>query len=573
MAILQPIIDLVEILAQKGVEKAIICPGSRNAPLTIAFSRHPKIDCLSISDERSAGFIALGLAQITGKPIVILCTSGSAAYNFAPAVAEAFFQEIPLIILTADRPQEWIHQYDGQTIFQENIYGKHVKKSYQLTSDYSHKDSEWFIQRTVNEAVNKASDSPSGPIHINIPLREPFYPNENEEVVHSGKIKIVERLGTKKTIKSEDWNNLFAKIKEAESIIIAFGQSRLDEELIQILRELSNDYNFVVIGDVISNLGDEFISKHDLFLKIANENFIPELLITAGKSFISKDLKQFFRKFPPTEHWHIQEIDDVIDPFQTLTMNIPIDKKDFFKKLLEDVDFEDFRTSEDGLSIDENFKNLWEKANLKAKKYQGQFFRNADNDVFTEFEAMNILLESVPENSIIHVANSMPVRYLNYLGIATQKNIEVFANRGTSGIDGCTSTALGCALGTNKTVYLLTGDVAFFYDRNAFWNSYLPNNLKVILFNNHGGGIFRMIDGPSKLPELEPFFETKQTSNALNLAKEFGIQYFLVSTTFDLQQNLGEFFGQNQCQILEIETDTKINTEYFKEFKNLGNEH
>jgi 2-succinyl-5-enolpyruvyl-6-hydroxy-3-cyclohexene-1-carboxylate synthase len=573
MAILQPIIDLVEILAQKGVEKAIICPGSRNAPLTIAFSRHPKIDCLSISDERSAGFIALGLAQITGKPIVILCTSGSAAYNFAPSVAEAFFQEIPLIILTADRPQEWIHQYDGQTIFQENIYGKHVKKSYQLTSDYSHKDSEWFIQRTVNEAVNKASDSPSGPIHINIPLREPFYPNENEEVVHSGKIKIVERLGTKKTIKSEDWNNLFAKIKEAESIIIAFGQSRLDEELIQILRELSNDYNFVVIGDVISNLGDEFISKHDLFLKIANENFIPELLITAGKSFISKDLKQFFRKFPPTEHWHIQEIDDVIDPFQTLTMNIPIDKKDFFKKLLEDVDFEDFRTSEDGLSIDENFKNLWEKANLKAKKYQGQFFRNADNDVFTEFEAMNILLESVPENSIIHVANSMPVRYLNYLGIATQKNIEVFANRGTSGIDGCTSTALGCALGTNKTVYLLTGDVAFFYDRNAFWNSYLPNNLKVILFNNHGGGIFRMIDGPSKLPELEPFFETKQTSNALNLAKEFGIHYFLVNTTFDLQQNLSEFFGQNQCQILEIDTDTKINTEYFKAFKNLGNEH
>jgi 2-succinyl-5-enolpyruvyl-6-hydroxy-3-cyclohexene-1-carboxylate synthase len=572
MAILQPIIDLVEILAQKGVEKAIICPGSRNAPLTIAFSRHPKIDCLSISDERSAGFIALGLAQITGKPIVILCTSGSAAYNFAPAVAEAFFQEIPIIILTADRPQEWIHQYDGQTIFQENIYGKHVKKSYQLTSDYSHKDSQWFIQRIVNEAVNKASDSPSGPIHINIPLREPFYPNENEEVISSGKIKIVERLDTKKTIKSEDWNNLFAKIKEAESIIIAIGQSRLDEEVIQILRELSNDYNFVVVGDVISNLGDEFISKHDLFLKNTDESLSSELLITAGKSFISKDLKQFFRKFPPTEHWHIQEIDDVIDPFQTLTMNIPIEKKGFFKKLLEDVDFEDFRTSEDGLSIDENFKNRWENANLKAKKYQGQFFRNADNDVFTEFEAMNILLESVPENSIIHVANSMPVRYLNYLGIATQKNIEVFANRGTSGIDGCTSTALGCALGTDKTVYLLTGDVAFFYDRNAFWNSYLPNNLKVILFNNHGGGIFRMIDGPSKLPELESFFETKQTSNALNLAKEFGIQYFGISSKFDLQQNLGEFFEQNQCQILEIETETTVNTKYFKAFKNLGNE-
>jgi 2-succinyl-5-enolpyruvyl-6-hydroxy-3-cyclohexene-1-carboxylate synthase len=569
MAILQPIIDLVEILAQKGVEKAFICPGSRNAPLTVAFSRHPKITCLSVSDERSAGFIALGLAQMTSKPVVILCTSGSAAYNFAPAVAEAFFQEIPLIILTADRPQEWIHQYDGQTIFQENIYGKHVKKSYQLSSDYSHKDSKWFIQRIVNEAVNKAMDLPLGPIHINIPLREPFYPNENEEVIQSNDIKIVERLPIQKTIKTEDWNILFARIKEAESIVIAIGQSRLDKELIQILKELNNEYNFVVVGDVISNLGDEFVSKQDLFLKNADEKFSPELLITAGKSFISKDLKQYFKKFPPTEHWHIQEIDDVIDPFQSLTMNIPIDKKDFFKKVLEDVDYEDFRTNEDGLSINERFKNHWGNANLKAQKYQSQFFRNTNIVFFTEFEAMNILLESIPENSIIHVANSMPVRYLNYLGIATNRNIEVFANRGTSGIDGCTSTAMGCALGTNKTVYLLTGDVAFFYDRNAFWNSYLPNNLRVVLFNNHGGGIFRMIDGSSKLPELETFFETTQKSNAKNLAQEFNILYNLVGIKSDFEQKLGNFIGQNQCQILEIETEAKVNTEYFKKFKNM----
>lgn len=572
MAILQPIIDLVEILAQKGVEQAFICPGSRNAPLTIAFSRHPKITCLSVSDERSAGFIALGLAQITGKPVVILCTSGSAAYNFAPAVAEAFFQEVPLLILTADRPQEWIHQYDGQTIFQENIYGKHVKKSYQLTSDYSHKDSQWFIQRIVNEAVNKAINSPCGPIHLNIPLREPFYPIENEEIISTENVKIIERLAIQKSINSTDWNNLFSKIKEAESIVIAIGQSYLDEELIQILKELSNDYNFVVVGDVISNLGDEFISKHDLFLKNADEKFSPELLITAGKSFISKDLKQYFRKFPPIDHWHIQEIEDVIDPFQSLTMNIPMDKKDFLKRLLEDVDYEDFRTNEDGLFIDEKFKNHWENANLKAQKYQAQFFRNANVDFFTEFEAMNILLESIPENSIIHVANSMPVRYLNYLGIATNRNIETFANRGTSGIDGCTSTALGCALGTNKTVYLLTGDVAFFYDRNAFWNCYLPNNLRVVLFNNHGGGIFRMIDGPNKLPELEPFFETTQKSTAKNLAQEFNILYNLVTTKSDLTQNLEGFIGKNQCQILEIETEAKANTEYFKKFKKMENE-
>jgi 2-succinyl-5-enolpyruvyl-6-hydroxy-3-cyclohexene-1-carboxylate synthase len=181
--LLQPIINLINILAKKGVNNAIISPGSRNAPLTIALVRHPEISTKSISDERSAAFIALGIAQNLKAPVAVCCTSGSAAYNYAPAVAEAFFQEIPLIILTADRPKEWIHQYDGQTIYQTDIFGKHVKKSFEIGADYSHPDSVWDIERTINEAVNLAKSYPQGPVHINIPLREPFYPSDNEEII------------------------------------------------------------------------------------------------------------------------------------------------------------------------------------------------------------------------------------------------------------------------------------------------------------------------------------------------------------------------------------------------------
>jgi 2-succinyl-5-enolpyruvyl-6-hydroxy-3-cyclohexene-1-carboxylate synthase len=500
--LLQPIVNLVEILSKKGVKNAIISPGSRNAPLTIALVRHPEIETKSISDERSAAFIALGMAQNLEQPVALCCTSGSAAYNYAPAVAEAFFQEIPLIILTADRPKEWIHQHDGQTIYQTDIFGKHVKESFEIGADYSHPDAIWHIERTINHAINLAKSYPQGPVHINIPLREPFYPSENEEIVFENQSRVIEVLETERTLSKESWNELLARFQDFDNILIAGGQSEKDDNLAIILEKLQVEFQVVCIGDTISNLGFEAISKHDIFLKPENENLRPELLITFGKSFISKGLKTFLRKNKAIEHWHLQLGEHLIDTFQSLTKIIPITPQIFFTKLYEDLDFAKFKNGD--VERDEQFHNDWIAQERKATIYLERFFNDKiHQEKFNEFYVIKNLIDSLPDNCQVHLANSMTVRYANYIGIDPKKQIEVFANRGTSGIDGCVSTAVGQSLSTDKLVFLFVGDVAFFYDRNALWNRYLPNNLRIILLNNHGGGIFRMIDGPSKQPDNE----------------------------------------------------------------------
>jgi 2-succinyl-5-enolpyruvyl-6-hydroxy-3-cyclohexene-1-carboxylate synthase len=566
--LLKPIINLVDILAQKGIRNAIISPGSRNAPLTIALVRHPGIHTKSISDERSAAFIALGMAQNLHQPIVICCTSGSAAYNYAPAVAEAFFQEIPLIILTADRPKEWIHQHDGQTIYQTDIFGKHVKQSFEIGADYTHPDAIWHIERTVNHAVNLANTEPFGPVHINIPLREPFYPAENEEITFKENLRIIELLKSENVLDTKTWTELFRQFQDYDKILIAGGQQESDAELSKILMNLQDDFQVVFLGDSISNLGFGAISKHDIFLKPENENLKPQLLITFGKSFISKGLKTFLRKNKALEHWHLQSGEHLIDTFQSLTKIIPMKPLDFFRKLYEDLDFEQFKNGDED-EKDGTYLADWFAHEQKATVYIERFFADKiHQEKFNEFYAIKYLMDSLPDNCQLHLANSMSVRYGNYVGVKPEKNIEIFANRGTSGIDGCVSTAVGQALSTDKLVFLLVGDVAFFYDRNGLWNQYLPNNLRIILLNNHGGGIFRMIDGPSKQPELEDYFETIQSQNAEKTAADAGMEYFLVKNIDDLEKYSLEFLSnQGKSKIIEIETDSTVNTEIFKKFK------
>lgn len=566
--LLKPIINLVNILAKKGVKNAIISPGSRNAPLTIALVRHPDIISKSISDERSAAFIALGMAQNLHQAVALCCTSGSAAYNYAPAIAEAFFQEIPLIILTADRPKEWIHQHDGQTIYQTDIFGKHVKHSFEIGADYSHPDAVWHIERTINHAVNLANTEPRGPVHINIPLREPFYPTENEEITFDSEVRIVELLENDKNLSKESWVDLINQFQDFDKVLIAGGQQDSNEELSDILHNLQEEFQVVCIGDSISNLGFEAISKHDIFLKTENENLRPELLITYGKSFISKGLKTFLRKNKAVEHWHLQLGDHLIDTFQSLTKIIPMKPLDFFKKLYEDLDFEQFKNGDED-ERDGKYQQDWISGDRKAKVFIERFFNDGIHlEKFNEFYCIKYLMDSLPYDCKLHLANSMSVRYANYIGVLPNKKIELFANRGTSGIDGCVSTAVGQALSTDKLVFLLVGDVAFFYDRNGLWNRYLPNNLRIILLNNHGGGIFRMIDGPSKQPELDDYFETVQSQNAERTAADAEMEYFKVNSVNELQKYSIDFLSNiGKAKIIEIETNPIINTEIFKKFK------
>jgi 2-succinyl-5-enolpyruvyl-6-hydroxy-3-cyclohexene-1-carboxylate synthase len=561
--ILQNIVNIAEICAQQGVEHLVLSPGSRCAPLTIAFVRHPKIQTKIVSDERAAAFIALGMAQRLARPVGICCTSGSAVYNYAPAVAEAFYQHIPLIIFTADRPPEWIDQLDGQTIRQQNIFGKHVKGSFQLPVDAS-KDDLWFSDRIISEAINLANTYPYGPVHINVPVREPFYPEADEEIQFDENIKVIEQLTPQYNLSEDNWKRLLADWQRFDKKLILGGQQAQDKQMDILLEEFSQEFKIPMLGDVISNLhgSKEVIRHQDIFLgkkdEALKESLQTDLLITFGRSVISKNLKLFLRKYKPKAHWHIQPAGQAADTFQALSQIIPMEAKTFLRELLN-------RQSAQESNVE--FWQKWQQAESEAREFVPKFIQKQKEH--NEFSAVEAIIRQLPESSDLHLANSMAVRYANFVSLeAMQSNVEVFANRGTSGIDGSNSTAVGNALATNRLTTLITGDMAFFYDRNAFWHNYLPENLRVIVLNNHAGGIFGMIEGPSRQPELGEYFETTQPLNAARTAKDFGLDYLYCDRIEQLQKKLQEFFRRDgQAKLLEIETDKTVNKSIFTDFK------
>ena len=565
--ILQPIHDIAELCARKGLTDAIVCPGSRCAPLTIAFARHQKITTRSFSDERSAGFIALGIAQQNQTPTILVCTSGSAAYNFAPAISEAFFSHTPLLVFTADRPAEWIAQHDGQTIFQENIFGKHVKKSFQLPQTYSHPDDVWAINRIVNEAINLAIQEPQGPIHINVPLREPFYPSAEETLAYSKEIRVIDSITSDYFISEDDLISLKKEWVKFNNILIVAGQQDYNAELIQALNQFQKQHNVPVVADIISNLhqAENAIQHSDVFLgqtlDSIKQSLKPDLLLTFGKSVISKNIKLFLRKFKPQNHWHIQPAGDIADPFQTITKVINSTPLRFFNSINSistSTKFEQQKQS--------NYQKLWEIEERKAVRNLEDFFPHEN---FGEFELIKKIIKQLPDNCHLHLANSMSVRYANFIGLSSnKKNIKVFSNRGTSGIDGCTSTAVGHSLKKDIPNFLITGDLAFFYDRNAFWHNYKLPNLRVVLLNNHGGIIFKMIDGPGSLPESADYFVTQQNLNARKLCEEFGFCYLPLNNQRKIKNTLTDFFEfDGTTKILELESDIDMNKNIFAALK------
>lgn len=547
--ILQPIIDMVALCAKKGIKHAILSPGSRCAPITLAFARHPEIHCRTISDERSAAFIGLGMAHQLEKPVVLVCTSGSAAYNYAPAIAEAFFQQIPLIVITADRPPEWIDQWDGQTIRQTEIYGKHVKGSFQFPDDFGHPDKDWHANRITNEAINLANQYPCGPVHINIPLREPFYPETWEKFEFSGEIRCIDPIIGNLQLSEASKQKLIPSLSKYNRILIVPGQQKPNYKIQKILDELSQEGKAIVVADTISNLQSAHtINLHDHFVgnqELAN-TLEPDLVISFGKSIISKSLKLFLRKSKAV-HWHIQPEGYVPDTFQALSKIIHSNPISFLQFFLKEA------------QSDLTFVGKWKELDNKVRKNLGKAL---DQAAFGEYKAIATVMRYLPAQSKVHLANSMAVRYVNFLG---ERPEEVVCNRGTSGIDGSSSTAVGCSFTTKDPVVLITGDLAFFYDRNAFWHNYPMTNLRIILLNNHAGGIFRLIDGPAKQPELEEFFETRQRLSAGNLAKDFGFEYYLANDERSLEMGLKDFCSKSiHPKILEIETNSAQNAEILK---------
>ena len=566
--ILQPINDIAALCAQQGIREAILSPGSRNAPLTLAFTRHPNIRTRTISDERSAAFIALGMAQQLQQPVVLICTSGTAAYNYAPAVAEAFFQQVPLLLLTADRPPEWIDQLDGQTIRQQNIYGAHVKKAWQFPADLRHPDAQWQVNRSLNEAINLSRQFPAGPVHINIPLREPFYPAEGERWYYSEDLRSIESWSPSYSLSNHQWSQLEQEWKRFGRKLIVGGQQLTNNVLLKQLQQTARVQKIPIVADIISNLHgiESAIRLQDSFLSRSNEPELealqPELLITFGKSVISKNLKLFLRKYQPKAHWHLQAAGEVADTFQNLSRVIPMEPSRFFMELNNRG-----IKGEEKIKEQKTYRREWLAHQEESERAAASFFGSSEN--WGEFSAVQACLQQLPDHYKLHLANSTSVRYANFIGLnASQKQVEVLANRGTSGIDGSTSTALGAALADKRPQLLITGDMAFFYDRNALWNNYLPPNLRIMVLNNHAGGIFRLIKGPGEQAELEEYFETRQPLTAAATAREFGMQYFHCNNKEALEAALPGFLSEDGGpKLLEVETDSRTNAELLKRYK------
>ncbi len=540
--------SIIEILRAKGITNIVISPGSRNAPLTIGFASHPDFKCYSIADERSAAFFAVGMAQQIKKPVAVVCTSGSALLNYYPAFAEAFYSQIPFIVISADRPQGKIDIGDGQTIRQENIFANHSLFNANLTENASNEND--FL---INEAINMAF-AKRGPVHINAPFEEPLYETISELSVEP---KVISAL-TKDFIFDEPISEYASIWNQSKKKLVLVGVNEpyaIEQKSLDIL---ANDPSVVVMIETTSNLHNpQFINTIDsIITPFTHEDFLdfqPEIIVTFGGMIVSKRIKAFLRKYQPSHHWHIDDL-RAYDTFGCLTKHFVVQPNLFFQSF--------FMLTE---TVESNYNKYLQ--SIKALRQQKSIEYLAKIP-FTDFKVFEKVIPALPKNSQLQISNSSSIRYAQLFDI--EKSIEVFSNRGTSGIDGSTSTAIGAAVGSKKPNVFIAGDIGFLYDSNALWNNYIPKNFKIILINNGGGGIFRILPGHDETPVFNTFFETSHCLTAEHLAKMYDFNYLTASNENTLEENLKVLFSNDEKPtLLEVFTPTlendKVLLQYFKE--------
>ncbi|MCB0256372.1 MAG: 2-succinyl-5-enolpyruvyl-6-hydroxy-3-cyclohexene-1-carboxylic-acid synthase [Anaerolineae bacterium] len=566
---------LAQLCAESGLSNVIISPGSRSAPLTATFASHSAFQCRVVYDERSAGYIALGIAQQTNLPTILICTSGTAALNYTPAVAEAYYQQVPLLLLTADRPPEWIDQQDNQAIHQERLYEPHLQASYTFPSDISHPDARWHVRRLLSEAIARCTRPVAGPVHINVPLREPLYPPPEGKEGNEGKQdsegaapgNAAVWLSVHPQLTDAGWTTLTAHWQKARRKLVVAGMHRPNSRLRTALHTLSQRADTAVIADITANLfPDATPLVHADAILSANAPAVlaslqPDLIVSYGGPVTSKSFKQFLRNVSPQAHWRLQPAGPVPDTYQNLTHVLPVEPESFFMELTSRLE-----TDRSASSYVEDWRRLEQEASTTIDRF-------LDAAPFGEFKASWQVLRVLPAGSVLQLGNSMPIRYANLIGLSPQTVLAgVYSNRGTSGIDGTVSTAVGAALASGRLTTLITGDLAFFYDRNGLWHDHLPSNLRIVLLNNHGGGIFDIIDGPGRLPRAlqETYFLTPQRLTAERTAADHGLNYWYANDEDGLLAALPRFFQpSDRPGILEIETKMAVNSQVFSEFKRM----
>ena len=575
---------VVTLCKTHNIKHIVISPGSRNAPLTIGFTHDDFFDCYSIVDERCAAFFALGIAQQLQEPVAVVCTSGSALLNYYPAIAEAYYSNIPLMVLSADRPKHLIDVGDGQTIKQKNVFGEHVLYSANLKLDLKdsdnsmleselpifksienklerflglQKDIQTYNESEIYDALSISKLNP-GPIHINIPLDEPLYEIVEELSINPKPFKIETR---QEIIDDFEIKSLLNVWQNAKRKMILVGVLQPNSIEAKWIKEIADDDSIIVFTETTSNLHhSDFFPGIDKMIAPLDDNEFkslqPDVLLTFGGLVVSKKIKVFLRTYKPEHHWHVG-LTKANDTFFCLDKHLQLSPNTFLSAFLPKV-------TQRTKSI---YKTTWLAIRQKRRELQNAYLEIIE---FSDFTVFNSLLKSLPQQSMLQVGNSSAIRYTQLFKIP--ESVNVFCNRGTSGIDGSTSTAIGAAVSSKQRTTFITGDLSFFYDSNALWNNYIPNTFRIIIVNNEGGGIFRILPGEKNTENFDLFFETKHHLSAKQLCEMYGFEYKCAKDQAQLNQQLNTLYLESEKpKLLEIFTPSRINDkillDYFKYLK------
>lgn len=519
--------QLTSLMIQHGIKEIVISPGSRNMPLAETFAHCSSFNCHPVTDERSAGFFALGIAQQKGEAVAVCVTSGSALLNLASAVSEAYYQQIPLLVISADRPQAWIGQMDGQTLPQTGVFGSLIKYSAALCEPQNETD-RWHNNRMINEAMIALRLHQPGPVHINVPITEPFFDCSATELPNERKIELVEEPAQLK----HAWET-------AQSPIVIVGQ--LPKHIADKIEPFLAKLNVPVLCESLANLEDDsFVRQFDVALisEDHRNHLRPDLVLYLGGHVISKRLKKWLRAVHPESVWRLSPEGAIADTFQSLTHVIKYDLREFLKSLAENTSVSHEAYRNDWLRVD---KSIQEKFKLPEQ--------------FVSMRVAFDFCQQIPTNSTLVLANSSSVRYAQLAKLPHR--VTVCCNRGVNGIDGSLSAAVGIAAAeASHPVFLLIGDLSFFYDMNALWNVQLPANLHILLINNGCGEIFRTLPGLSDTGTSRQYVMASHQTTAKGWVESMKCTYFEAYNWEDYQSSLNSMIhASNGPSVLEVFTD------------------
>lgn len=549
---------IFDVLSAHGVKDTVCSPGSRNVPLLLAAAARDEIRKHFIVDERSAAFFALGLAEVSQQPVVLICTSGTALLNYAPAIAEAYYQNIPLIILSADRPIQWIDQDDSQTLRQDNALDNYLKKSYSIPAGNDEiKELQWYVNRITNDAFITAMSGAKGPVHINIHLDEPLGVKTGRSC---NPVRLVESLNSDTFGNKEIFKSLAQELVNSRIMLVA-GFGMPDSGLQKAVADFSRWPNVAVMAETISNLhlNLEDYRVDSVLTAFPAEtlyNEAPDIIISIGGALVSRKLKEYLRRNSERcIHWKVGYSHTTTDPFMNLGLRLEIDPIRFFRSINEAV-------RKIGISPSTSYyKDNWHHLRKLAAEAKDRYIHSCN---WSELKAFSVMLNQIPSDYNVFLSNGTTVRYAQI--ISHRLPHATFCNRGVSGIDGSVSTSIGGAIAYKGKSLLITGDLSLIYDIGAFNIKEIPSNFKIIVIDNQGGSIFRFIPSTSNLEEREEYLCQTPDFPWHNFAVGFGWKYFEADTEESLNKIIPGFFHDKERCLLRIQCDGISSAEILKEY-------